>query len=236
MGFWDYCFGWRRLKIHPGDLVLEIGPGQKPMIRSDVLVDKFLTDDTERCGGLVIDRPLVVADVCALPFKDKVFDYVYTAHTLEHIEEIERALRELQRVAKKGCIIVPHWSYEGLWNKGPHLWLISTRDHTLVFRRKCHLFNMCPSEYRKEAKDLFWKLYSRHRAVFEVRYEWEGTIPFEVIRCGCADFIAFHRASIERVYHRRLPLKGRLKRWARRVVTHFLRWLWERTGQIRRLS
>lgn len=52
MGFWSYCFGWRKLDILPGDLVLEVGPGQKPMIRSDVLVDKFLTDDTERGGGI----------------------------------------------------------------------------------------------------------------------------------------------------------------------------------------
>jgi hypothetical protein len=54
MGFWHYCFGWRKLNIRPGDLVLEVGPGQKPMIRSDVLVDKFLTDDTERGGDWLL--------------------------------------------------------------------------------------------------------------------------------------------------------------------------------------
>jgi hypothetical protein len=54
MGFWHYCFGWRKLNIRLGDLVLEVGPGQKPMIRSDVLVDKFLTDDTERVGDWLL--------------------------------------------------------------------------------------------------------------------------------------------------------------------------------------
>ncbi len=235
MGFWSYCFGWRQLKIYPGDLVLEVGAGHKPMIRSDVLVDKFLTDETERGGELVIDRPLIIADVCALPFKDKTFDYCYTAHTLEHVEDIESALLELQRVAKRGCIIVPHWSYEGIWNKSYHLWLISARDGTLVFRRKCHLFNMASSEHRQQAKDLFWHLYSRHREVFEVRYEWEGTIDFKIIYCGCADFIPPHKASVDRTRRTFVPFKGRLKRWGRMIVTRFLRWLWTQRGQIRRL-
>ncbi len=106
------------------------------MIRSDVLVDKYLTDDTERGGSLVMDRPLVIADVCALPFKDKVFDYAYTAHTLEHVDDVEKAFAELSRVAKRGCIIVPHWSYEGLWNKDYLLWLHQHARRGLGFPKK----------------------------------------------------------------------------------------------------
>ena len=57
MGLLSYCFGWRKLDIRPGELVLEVGSGHKPMIRSDVLCDKFLADATERCGE---DRKSVV--------------------------------------------------------------------------------------------------------------------------------------------------------------------------------
>jgi len=230
MGFFSYCFGWRRLDIKPGDLVLEVGSGEKPLIRSDVLVDKYLTDETERGGALVIDRPFIVADVCALPFKDKAFDYAYTAHTLEHVDDIEAALKELTRVAKKGCIIVPHWTFEGLWNKDYHLWLISVRDNRLVFRRKCCLFDMHPSEFRELAKQLFWRLYSRHREVFEVRYEWHGRIDYEIIRCGCLDFIPKHTANLDSVRSKSIPFKGRIKRWGRIFVTRLSRWLWARMG------
>lgn len=52
MGLLSYCFGWRKLDIRPGELVLEVGSGHKPMIRSDVLCDKFLADATERCGDI----------------------------------------------------------------------------------------------------------------------------------------------------------------------------------------
>lgn len=235
MGLLRYCFGWRKLAIRPGDLVLEVGPGENPLIRSDVLVDKYLTDDTERGGSLVMDRPLVIADVCALPFKDKAFDYAYTAHTLEHVDDVEKAFGELSRVAKRDCIVVPHWSYEGLWNKDYHLWLISTRDGVLVFRRKCQLFAMAPSEHRAKAKELFWRLYSRHRETFEVRYEWEGRIDYEIVRCGCGDFNPTHRASVEKVVRKSLPLKARLKRWGRVMVTRWLRWLWRTQGVIRPL-
>jgi hypothetical protein len=67
------------LSIKSTDRVLEIGSGNRPRKRSDVLCDKFVVDNTERSGGdnIVIDtRPFVVADGLALPFKDKSFDYV----------------------------------------------------------------------------------------------------------------------------------------------------------------
>jgi SAM-dependent methyltransferase len=187
---------------------------------------------TQSEGGVVVDRPLIVADVCALPFKDKVFDYAYTAHTLEHVEDIERALSELQRVAKRGCIIVPHWHLEGLWNYPYHLWIITTKGNKIIFRRKCRLFETDDSELRGKTKDLAWHMISRNREAFEVRYEWDSEIDYEVIRCGCEEFRPRRKASVERVVRKSLPLRAQLKRWARIAVTRFLRWWWARTGEL----
>ena len=44
------------LDIKPADWVLEIGGGPMPFCRSDILADKYLEDNTERCGTLVVDR------------------------------------------------------------------------------------------------------------------------------------------------------------------------------------
>ena len=41
-----------------------------------------------------------------LPFIDSAFDTVVCTHTLEHVLDIERAISELRRVAKKRLIIV----------------------------------------------------------------------------------------------------------------------------------
>jgi len=41
-----------------------------------------------------------------LPFRDKSFDTVICTHTLEHVLDIEKVVREIRRVAKKKIIIV----------------------------------------------------------------------------------------------------------------------------------
>ena len=54
---------------------------------------------------------LVQSDIRHLPFDQDSFDFVYTMGTIEHIEEYELAVREVQRVLKTGgkaIIGVPH--------------------------------------------------------------------------------------------------------------------------------
>lgn len=41
-----------------------------------------------------------VADLYQLPFRDKVFDYVASAHVIEHLENPVEAVKEMARVAK----------------------------------------------------------------------------------------------------------------------------------------
>ncbi|VAW49249.1 Methyltransferase type 11 [hydrothermal vent metagenome] len=48
----------------------------------------------------------VEADASTLPFEDNSFDTVICAHTLEHIKDIKKAIKELQRVCKKKLVIV----------------------------------------------------------------------------------------------------------------------------------
>jgi len=44
----------------------------------------------------------VKADILKLPFKDEEFDLVFCNHVLEHIEDDNKAMKELYRVIKKG--------------------------------------------------------------------------------------------------------------------------------------
>ena len=64
------------MNIKPGDLVLEIGSGDNPKPRSDVLCDRIPEDDTQRGGAIVLDRPFIAADGQYLPFADKSFNYI----------------------------------------------------------------------------------------------------------------------------------------------------------------
>lgn len=87
----DYCkgkgvdFGARHDKIKPDALGVD---------RDDVFDIDMVLD---------VSKPL--------PFKDEVFDYVFSSHCLEHIEDTEETLKEWLRVlAKDGYIILylPH--------------------------------------------------------------------------------------------------------------------------------
>ena len=53
-------------------LVLEVGPGQAPHPRANVVVDKYVIDNFERQGALDLSKPLVVADGQRLPVHRRI--------------------------------------------------------------------------------------------------------------------------------------------------------------------
>lgn len=73
--------------------------------------------------------PLVAGDLYCLPFRTGVFDLVWNSSTLEHLEEPDRALAEMSRVAaQRGYVFVgvPYrWGLLGLqrWIKNTTLGL-----------------------------------------------------------------------------------------------------------------
>ena len=48
----------------------------------------------------------LASSIEAMPFADKFFDTVISTHTLEHVLQFEKTLKELRRLAKKRLIIV----------------------------------------------------------------------------------------------------------------------------------
>jgi ubiquinone/menaquinone biosynthesis C-methylase UbiE len=56
----------------------------------------------------------IIAVAENLPFKDNSVDAIYTRHTLEHVSDFEKAIKEIWRVSKPGAvieIIVPFWAH-----------------------------------------------------------------------------------------------------------------------------
>ncbi|MFW5470902.1 class I SAM-dependent methyltransferase [Knoellia sp. CPCC 206435] len=92
-----------------GRSVLEVGCGRGWLaerlvqVASEVTAsDIVLGDVMQGIEGVTFDQ----ANVEALPYADDSFDVVVCTHTLEHVQNLPRALAELRRVAAEHLIIV----------------------------------------------------------------------------------------------------------------------------------
>ncbi len=89
-------------------------------------------------SGLAIDNTLLLS--CsgeALPFPDNIFDFVFSSSVLEHINDKERALKEMLRVCKSGgavIFIIP--TFVQSLCAFAHLYLYIARRAIDVFRVK----------------------------------------------------------------------------------------------------
>ena len=170
------------MNIRPDDFVLEIGSGHNPKARSDVLCDKFITDDEQRGGTIVADRPIVEADGQFLPFADGVFDYVICSHVLEHVEDPAQLIAELERVARRGYIETPSEIGERIYGWHYHNWVVNLVEGCLMLRWNERDAQFGQLFHRLAATDKHWKRFHRtHHNLFLVQYEWENEINYEIL-------------------------------------------------------
>jgi uncharacterized protein YbaR (Trm112 family) len=165
---------------------MDIGSGDRPHPRANILLEKFVGDSSQRGGALVVEgRPLVVGDITALPFSDRSIDYIICSHVLEHMESsrhLEQALAELMRVGKRGYIETPSFIFEKLLGAPHHHWYVRKDGQRIIFTRKTKY-----KEYedlmrvflslRKESKTFFRLLFEKFD-VFFVSLEWDKKVEY----------------------------------------------------------
>lgn len=178
----DWSLRKLRLPIESGYRVLEVGSGGNPHPASDVLLEKYL-DNSHRLKSIQIDRPTVLADACAMPFKDGAFDYVIAFHVLEHVEQPERFIAELMRVAKAGYIETPNAIYERLNPFDVHLLEVAEHQGRLLIHRKSGpVEDAFLSESGWLAEQPLWRdFFVRQPRAFHVCYHWREQINFQVV-------------------------------------------------------
>jgi hypothetical protein len=177
--------------------VLEIGSGNAPDARAQVLVDREPWDNTERTRNEAIRRDgrcLVAADGVALPFAGKTFDLVIAIGVLEHTDDPCGFLREMSRVGRRGLIHVPTTFTERLFYREFHKFTFTLDGTTLVIRKKnfpdvfAGLF-----DYLAHFDRDFIRFRDRNRALFNLVYEWDGEPSYRLedydpARPGLASF------------------------------------------------
>ena len=152
--------------------VLDIGCGYEPNKYSNVLADKI--DFSKRYP----DKKFVKIQDKILPFKDKEFDFVIASHVIEHVEDMEFFLKELERISYKGYIELPTRLEDNLVfeNRNDHIWFFIFDDinqKLVCSKRKQLLDPLITVALAKKFDNVF-----RESLVLELF--WESKINYEI--------------------------------------------------------
>lgn len=176
----------QRFRPHPPvtGLVVEIGGGQSPYPRSDVIIDKYVADDFERPAGSSISfaRPLVVGDGERIPIRSNAAVYAIASHVLEHAVSPSTFASELTRIASAGYVEVPSRQAELTFGWPFHPWLIDLDGQVLVFSPRGDLTAPVGSDHHRlfhESVFYSW-MHSAHREIWHHAVEWSGALEVRV--------------------------------------------------------
>tara|TARA_A100001234_G_scaffold213438_1_gene216010 strand:- start:105 stop:722 length:618 start_codon:yes stop_codon:yes gene_type:complete len=106
------------LKENPNWKVLDIGCGYTAHERANVICD------IQDLSDFYKNKKFIKLEKNTLPFKNKEFDFVIASHVIEHVNNVETFISELERVSNKGYIELPTILNDNLVfeNKNDHIW------------------------------------------------------------------------------------------------------------------
>ena len=119
--------------------VLDIGCGYRPNENASVIADVQDFSDQYK------EKKFIQIKEKKLPFKDKEFDFVIASHVIEHVEDFEFFIKELERISSKGYIELPSRLGDNLVfeNKTDHIWWFCYDDleNKLIVSKKNQLLD-----------------------------------------------------------------------------------------------
>lgn len=173
--------------IKPQDRILEIGPGGSPHPRADILLEKVFDDPKEAEGQrgyapkVKTDKKIIYYNDDIFPFKDKEFDYVICSQVLEHIENIDAFISEINRVGKAGYFEYPLIYYDYIYNFPEHITFVKKYNDHIVWMPKADSgiskFNSINDFFYESFKMKYTSLVDDLKKYFFEGFEW-----FEEIR------------------------------------------------------
>ena len=119
--------------------ILDIGCGYKAHKNATVIAD------IKDFSNFYKSKKFVQIKEKKLPFKDKEFDFVIASHVIEHVDDFEFFIKELERISSKGYIELPTRLGDNLVfeNRDDHIWWFCYDDTTnkLVASKKNQLID-----------------------------------------------------------------------------------------------
>ena len=152
--------------------ILDIGCGYRANKYASVIAD------TQDFSNFYKERKFVKIKEKRLPFKDKEFDFVIASHVIEHVEDFEFFLKELERISSKGYIELPTRLGDNLVfeNKNDHIWWFMFDDinNFIIASKKNQLIEpFVTVSTAKKFEEIF-------RESFVIELIWEKKIDYQV--------------------------------------------------------
>jgi SAM-dependent methyltransferase len=141
----------RYLQPERDDLVLEIGCSRgflTQRVRQELSPSTIGVDLNPEAIANAITGGLSVMDAQALAFEDGSFDKLYSFHCIEHIPDLPRAFREMDRVLKPGgrvLLVYPAEPIRGLYVVPTALILFGNA----LRAREIHLHRLWPAKIER---------------------------------------------------------------------------------------
>ena len=184
------------LKENPNWKVLDIGCGYTAHHNASVICD------VQDLSNFYKDKKFIRLNEKTLPFKDKEFDFVIASHVLEHVDDVNFFIKELERISTKGYIELPTILEDNLVfeNKKDHIWHMEFDDdkNRLIISKKIQFLEpvLTVSSAKKFLK------YFRQSLVLELL--WENSIEFNLVDKNLDNNKKFSRLSLFRKFFSKL--------------------------------
>ena len=152
--------------------ILDIGCGYGASKYANVVCD------IQDLSGYYKKKLFIKLNEKKLPFKDKEFDFVIASHVMEHVDDVEFFIAELERVSKQGYIELPTKLEDNLVfeNKNDHLWHMDFDDVELklLISKKIQYFEpILTVSSIKKLNQIF-------RKSFIIELYWENKIDYKI--------------------------------------------------------
>ena len=154
--------------------ILDIGCGYSAHENANVVCD------VQDLSNFYKEKKFVKLNDKILPFQDKEFDFVVASHVIEHVEDVDTFVSELERVSNAGYIELPTILEDNLVfeNKNDHLWQMEFDDvnNKLIVSNRVQYIE--PVLTVSSAK-IFSKYFKQS---LNIELYWEKSIEYQVIK------------------------------------------------------
>ena len=195
---WEYCGEPRGtpLTVPSEWKCIEIGCGRNPWPRADLWTDK----DPKFLKRLPEGKWKAV-DIMNLPSFERKWDFAFVSHVLEHVQDPLRVAGEINRIAKRGCIVCPSPFKEGLWSfyEDDHQWWVlppgesgalrfirvnndwrmamKNRDFESIMHQMLRYGNHAFGEHGRTIREAWHRM----EPEYDVIHRWDGELRVEVL-------------------------------------------------------